>query len=309
LKGFMTEQCQSFDVVSIGNYTKDTIVTAAGTTHADGGGVNYSAHAALALERDVAAIMRLAAEDFHVVRNLEEAGITVFATATPSSTLMRLEYPSDNPDERILTVADTAGSFAPEQVGPIAAKAFIISPSLRGEMPAETIRALREKRALISADAQGFIRVRHPDGRLEHLPWPEQEEVLALIDILKADAVEAEALTGEADMKAAAQMLADQGPGEVIITHRDGIVLLAEGELHEAEFHAESMAGRSGRGDTCVGSYVAARLEHPPEEALLWSVATTSLKVAVPGPFRRPVSDIVDLLERHYRGAPVPGGI
>jgi sugar/nucleoside kinase (ribokinase family) len=305
----MTQERQHFDVATIGNYTKDTIVTAAGTTNADGGGVNYSAHAALALGRRVAAVMRLAAEDFHVVRNLEEAGITVFATATPSSTLMRLEYPTDNPDERILTVAGTAGAFTPEQVGPIEARSFIISPSIRGEMPAETIRVLREKNAMISADAQGFIRVRRADGRLEHLPWPEQQEVLGLIDILKADVVEAEALTGEADIVAAARALAAQGPPEVIITHRDGIVLLADGKIHQEVFHAESMLGRSGRGDTCVGSYVAARLEHPPEEALRWSVATTSLKLAVPGPIRRSYPEIVDLLEKHYRGAVVPGAI
>ena len=52
----MTQESQSFDVATIGNYTKDTIVTAAGTTHADGGGVNYSAHAALAL--GLAALIR-----------------------------------------------------------------------------------------------------------------------------------------------------------------------------------------------------------------------------------------------------------
>ncbi len=299
----MTIKDARFDVATIGNFTKDTIVTAAGTSYADGGGVNYSANAALALGRKVAAIMRLAAEDFHVVRALEDAGITVFATATPSSTLMRLEYPTDNPDERTLTVADHAGSFTPDQVRAVDAAAFIISPSFRGEMPIETIRALREKDAMISADAQGFIRVRHPDGRLEHLPWPEQEEVLGLIDILKADVVEAEAMTGEADIKRAAELLAAQGPREVIITHRDGIVLLADGQMLEADFHAESMLGRSGRGDTCVGSYVAARLEHPPEEALRWSAAVTSMKVSVPGPIHRSYQEIVDFVDKKYRGA------
>jgi sugar/nucleoside kinase (ribokinase family) len=299
----MNNTSRRYDVATIGNYTKDTIVTAAGTSHADGGGVNYSAHAAHALGRSVAAIMRLAAEDFHVVRALEEDGITVFATATPSSTLMRLEYRTDNPDERILTVAATAGSFTPEQVRSIEARAFIISPSIRGEMPVETIRELRLKDAVISADAQGFIRVRRPDGRLEHVPWPEQEQVLGLIDILKADVVEAEALTGEPDIRKAAKALAAQGPKEVVVTHRDGIVVLADGQIFEADFHAESMLGRSGRGDTCIGSYVAARLEHPPEEALRWSAAVTSMKVAVPGPIRRGYEDIVDLIERKYRGA------
>ena len=162
---------------------------------------------------------------------------------------------------------------------------------------------------MISADAQGFIRHRHPDGRLEHLPWPEQDEVLGLIDILKADVVEANAMTGAADIKKSAEILAAQGPREVIITHRDGIVLLANGEFLEADFHAESMLGRSGRGDTCVGSYVAARLEHPPEEALRWSAAVTSLKVAVPGPIRRSFEDILDLVNEKYRETAVSGSV
>ena len=299
----MPDNTHNFDVVTIGNYTKDTIITPARTLHADGGGVTYSAHAAKTLGRKVAAITRLAKEDFHVVRSLEEFGVTVFATETPSSTLMQLEYPTDNPDERILTVADTAGSFTADQVRGVNARAFIISPSIRGEMPIETIRELRKKNAMISADAQGFIRVRRPDHRLEHVTWPEHPEVLALIDVLKADVVEAEALTGEADMKLAAKTLTAQGPREIVITHRDGIVVLADGEFFEAEFHAQSMEGRSGRGDTCVGSYVAARLEHPPEEALRWSAATTSLKIAVPGPIRRPYEEIVDLVEEKYKGA------
>jgi sugar/nucleoside kinase (ribokinase family) len=301
----MNEKTYTFDVVSIGNYTKDTIVNAAGTQYADGGGVTYSAHAAHTLGRNVAAVTRLAAEDFHVVRNLEEAGISVFATETPSSTLMRLEYPTDNPDERILTVADTAGSFTPDQVRPFEAKAFIVSPSFRGEFPIETLHELRKKETLISVDAQGFIRVRRPGGQLEHVDWPEQRQVLSLVDILKTDVVEAEAMTGKSDIRRAAEELASQGPREVVITHRDGIVVSAGGSILAAEFHARSMAGRSGRGDTCVGSYVAARLHYPPEEAIYWSAATTSLKMEVPGPIRRSFEDITDLVEREYRGANV----
>ena len=64
-------------------------------------------------------------------------------------------------------------------------------------MPIETIQELRSKDTMISADAQGFIRIRRPDHRLEHVTWPEQQEVLALIDILKADIVEAEALISQ----------------------------------------------------------------------------------------------------------------
>ncbi len=249
--------------------------------------------------------MRLAAEDFHVVRALEEAGITVFATATPSSTLMRLEYPTDNPDERILTVADHRRVPSRRtRCGPSMPKRSSSARPFRGEMPIETIRELREKDAMISADAQGFIRVRHPDGRLEHLPWPEQEEVLASGRHPQGRCGRGRGHDrGSRIMKLAAKALAAQGPREIVITHRDGIVVLADGQILEAEFHAQSMLGRSGRGDTCVGSYVAARLEHPPEEAILWSAATTSLKVEVPGPIRRSYEEIVDLIEQKYKGA------
>ena len=37
---------KQYDFVTVGNYTKDTIVSAAGTRYVDGGGYNYAAHAA-----------------------------------------------------------------------------------------------------------------------------------------------------------------------------------------------------------------------------------------------------------------------
>ena len=82
--------------------------------------------------------------------------------------------------------------------------------------------------------------------------------------------------------------------------------MLAEGEFFDAQFHARSMLGRSGRGDTCIGSYVAARLGCSAEEAIRWSAATTSLKIETPGPIRRPYEDIVDLVEEKYKGAHSP---
>jgi sugar/nucleoside kinase (ribokinase family) len=301
----MSARKHDFDVATIGNYTKDTIVNASGTLHADGGGFSYAAYAALSLGCKVAAITRLAVEDFHVVRNLEEAGITVFATETPSSTLMRLEYPTDNVDERLLSVAATAGSYTPEQVRAVDAKAYIISPSFRGEMPIGVFQELRTSGAMISVDVQGFVRIRHDDGRLEHVEWPERREVLALVDILKADAVEAESLTGEADIRRAARAMAALGPREIVITHRNGILVYADEEFFEAEFHSKAIVGRSGRGDSCLGSYTAARLEHPPEEAIGWSAAVTSLKMEANGPILRKYEEIVDLVEDQYSGVRV----
>ena len=289
-----------YDVATVGNYTKDTIVTSAGTRHVDGGGFNYAAFAAAALGLKVAAITRLSAEDTHVVDALRRAGIDVFATTTLTSTLMRLEYPTANVDERILAVAATAGSFTTDQVRAVEARAFVISPSIRGELPLEVIQELRKRETTISVDAQGFVRVRKANGRLRHQEWPERGQVLALVDILKVDAVEAESLTGETDIRRAASALGRLGPREVVLTHRKGLLVHAEDGFHEAEFHSASLVGRSGRGDTCLGSYVAARLSTQPAEATLWAAAATSLKLEAEGPLRKSRQEIEEFMRREY---------
>jgi len=291
-----------YDVATIGNYTKDTIVTSAGTRQVDGGGCTYAAFAAAALGCRVAVITRLAAEDWHVVAALERAGIGAFPTATRASTLMRLEYPTANVDERILTAASTAGSFTAEQVRGIEARAFVISPSIRGEVSAEVIEELRRQETIVSADAQGFVRVRDADGTLHHHEWPERGRVLALLDILKVDAVEAESLTGERDIRRAASALARLGPREVVLTHRKGLLVHAEDGFHEAEFHSASLVGRSGRGDTCLGAYVGARLSTLPAGATLWAAAVTSLKMEAQGPIRRSRAEIEEFKQRVYGG-------
>ena len=58
----------------------------------------------------------------------------------------------------------------------------MISGSIRGELPLEVMQVLGSKDALVSADIQGFIRIRRPDGRLEHTAWTERREFLGLVD-------------------------------------------------------------------------------------------------------------------------------
>ena len=296
----MAGQSKKYDIVIFGNYTKDTIITPAGTRYVDGGGFNYGAHAARMLGLSVAAVTRLAQEDQRVVDKLKGIGVDVYPCYTPSSTHMVLEYRSANPDDRILRCAMTAGSFTPDQFEALEAKAYLMNGSIRGEIPLEVVRSLRKKNALLVADLQGFIRIIASDTTLLHAPWPEKEEHLKLVDVLKTDAVEAESLTGESDIKKAATALAKMGPKEVVLTHKDGILVLADGVFYEAPWRNRSLIGRSGRGDTCIASYIAKRLTEPPQVAIIWSAATTSLKMEAEGPFLRSVSDVRDFIAKEY---------
>src|ERR1035438_2159636 len=293
-----------YDIVIFGNYTKDTIVSPAGTRSVDGGGFNYGAHVAAMMGLKTAAVTRLAREDVRVVEVLTRLGVDTYPTYTHDSTVMRLYYPTTNPDERTLTVTTTAGSFTPDQFADLSARAFLINASIRGEVGMDVIEELDRKGGLLVADLQGFIRVVSPDGTLKFEPWPEKAEVLAHIDILKTDAVEAEALTGEKDMKAAARKLAELGPMEIVLTHRDGVLVLAQGEFFAAPFLPQKLVGRSGRGDTCIASYVARRLSAPPAAATVWAAAATSLKLEAEGPIRRSKADVEALVRKSYANAP-----
>jgi sugar/nucleoside kinase (ribokinase family) len=290
---------KSYDIVCIGNYTKDTIISPSGTRYVDGGGMNYAAHAAASLGFQVGVVTRLAKEDARVVDKFTAAGIDCFPVYTPSSTLMCLEYPTENPDIRTLSVGATAGAITVSQVQSIEMRAAVIGSSLRGEVGIDVIRTLKDKKVILAADMQGFVRVLHGQ-ELKYEPWPEMQEALSYLDILKSDAVEAEFLTGETDIYKAANFYSDLGPKEIVLTHKDGVLILADGKAHNYGFFSKNLNGRSGRGDTCIGSYVAMRLTKSSLEAGIWAAAVTSLKMEKLGPFNRPLGDVEALIRARY---------
>jgi sugar/nucleoside kinase (ribokinase family) len=289
-----------YDVAFVGHYTKDTIVSASGTRVVDGGACNYGANVAARMGLRTAVVTRLSREDWRVVEGLERLGVDVHARATPESTCLRLVYPTTNVDQRTIYVASSAGPFMPVEVEPLQARAFLIGASLRGEVGLDVIAALRRKQTLLVADVQSFLRI-NQEGILVAAAWPEKERVLSQLDVLKTDAVEAELLTGQTDIEAAARQIAAWGPREVVLTHRDGLLVYTAGLFHRVGFFPQTLVGRSGRGDTCIASYVCKRLSASPAEACVWAAAVTSLKLEAEGPFRRDITEIEELIRRKYQ--------
>jgi sugar/nucleoside kinase (ribokinase family) len=291
---------KQYDVIYVGNYTKDTIITPEGTRSVDGGGMNYAAHAGKQLGMKAAIVTCLAKEDEYVVENIRADGIDCYPIYSQFSTLMTLEYKTHDVDKRNLYVKSIAGTIKPEHLDGLESKAIVVSPSVRGEVEPAFFTAMRRKNGiLLSADVQGFVRVLRGES-LVYEPWGEMAEVLKNLDILKSDAVEAAYLTGEEDIEKAARFYASLGAKEIILTHSEGVLIHAEGKFHHFKFHSESMTGRSGRGDTCVGSYVAKRLSLSPQEAGKWAAAVTSMKVERHGVFDRSIDEVEKFINRYY---------
>ncbi len=212
---------------------------------------------------------------------------------------MQLDYPTTNPDIRTLTVKGTAGTISADEVQNLESKAAVIGTSLRGEVGLEVIQYLKRKDVIVAADVQGFVRVLRGED-LKNEPWEEMAKTLRYIDILKSDAMEALSLTGEKDIYKAAKIYAEMGPKEIVLTHKDGLLIYADGVFHEMGFFPASMKGRSGRGDTCLGSYTALRLDKAPQEAGIWAAAVTSMKMEGLGPFDRSITDVEDFIHKNY---------
>jgi len=288
-----------YDVAFIGHYTQDTIVLPHTTSVSPGGGFLFGSYVIAQMGLRAAVITRLAREDEGVVDDLRRHGIAVMVTLTPETTHERMIYGSDNPDDRALFRTGFAGPFTPEEVSALEARAVIVTASIRGEVPLAVVQALAEKGSPVTIDLQGYLRVER-EGAVVSEMWPEAEQFLRCARVVKADMVEAGLLTGSNDAETASRAIAALGPKEVMITSRQGVSVLAEGEFHWAPWCAQSMAGRTGRGDTCIAAYVGKRLSAPAREALIWAAALTSLKMEKPGPFAEPVSKVEELILREY---------
>jgi sugar/nucleoside kinase (ribokinase family) len=243
---------------------------------------------------------RLAREDKRMIEALESAGVDCFPVYTPSSTLMKLVYKTHDVDQRTLHVTGVAGTVSPNQIACLSARAVVVGTSLRGEVEPVFFEEMRQRAGVITAvDVQGFVRVLRGEN-LVYEPWDDMKAVLKNVDILKSDMVEAEFLTGETVLEKAARVYASYGVKEIVLTHSRGVLIHADGKDYHFEFHSESMDGRSGRGDTCLGTYVVKRLSLQPWEAGKWAAAVTSMKVERLGPFNRPVPEVEAFINHHY---------
>lgn len=272
------------DVAVIGHFAKDRIISCGREEVASGGSVYYGALAMRHLGLCVAVVTRLASADFSRLDELKAAGILVYAKAAPETSGIENVYFTEDMDRRRTRPLGFAGPFCVEDVPEIEAKLWLIGPIMAGEVDMSLLRTI-SGRGPVALDAQGFVRVREGD-QLVFRDWPEKRVGLPYVRYLKVDSAEAEVLTGRTDLREATMVLAGLGVPEVVLTHAQGVLVLAGGAHYEAPFRPQQIKGRTGRGDTCFAAYLTRRLNAPPKEACHFAALVASRKMEVPGPFR-----------------------
>ncbi|MCH7496934.1 MAG: hypothetical protein IH971_03680 [Candidatus Marinimicrobia bacterium] len=293
----------SFDIVVLGQITKDKLVMRGIETEAPGGAVYYCGLALSKLEIKAGVITLINKDDDHYLDAFRNNGVDVFSFETARTTEFTNTYPSKDLDKRISEATAFAGPFTTAHIPAIETKILHIGSLMAGEVPDDLVHYIVERFPKVSLDLQGFLRVPE-EKNLVFKDWPAKKDALRNIHTVKADRVEAEVITGEKDMAKAAKIIVSWGPREVVITYADGVLVYADEEIFEVPFVIESLKGRTGRGDTCISAYLASRLKWSPGDSAKFAAAMTSLKLEKEGPFDRSYQDVIHKLasDYHYQG-------
>jgi sugar/nucleoside kinase (ribokinase family) len=288
---------REFDIMMVGNFAVDKLIVDGLEEIASGGGVFYGSIAAQHVGAQVAVVTRLHPDEFWRLEDMKAEGVVVYPIAAEGTSGIANYYQSSNMETRICKPIGFGGKYNIAEIPDIDAKVIMLSPLYDGEVDLDLLKLLA-KRAPLSLDIQGFVRVPVEDG-LEFRPWADVSEGLKHITYLKVDRSEAEYLTGMSDLRLAARELHAMGPKEIVLTQSSGVTVFADGQFYESPFTPRSLIGRTGRGDTCFCTYIAKRLQSDEQIACQWAGVVTSLKQEKPGPWlgtREEVEKI--LLER-----------
>jgi sugar/nucleoside kinase (ribokinase family) len=278
----MKAETETFDVVVIGHFAKDQLIVDGKGDLSSGGSVYYGSVALSRLGLKVAIVTRLHPDDFPRLDEVEREGIRVFANPAPETSGIANFYTSADMERRVCKPLGFAGPFSRQDIPDVTARVFHVGPIIAGEIDLPLLAYLASL-SPVGLDVQGFVRVREGDD-LVFREWKDVEEGLSYVTYLKVDRAEAELLTGETDLRVAARLLSALGPSEVLVTQSSGVTLFADGQIYQAPFTPRSLAGRTGRGDTCFATYLGKRLDATPGTACRFAAAVTTLKQERPGP-------------------------
>jgi sugar/nucleoside kinase (ribokinase family) len=287
---------ERYDIVTIGHVTHDNQTYRGKTTWFTGGGAYFCAFAAKASGARARVVTRLAQEDHGLLEGLRAAEIDVLALPSRATTSIENIFETDDLDKRTVRLLSQADPFRLEDIPEEAAQLYNLTGLFRGEIPPELIEPL-SRRGKVALDLQGVLRTSE-GGRFSWQDWPDKERYLPHLEFLKADSLESAVITGSEDRYEAIRRLRGWGAREVMVTHSSEVIVYDGRHVHAAPFDPANLSGRTGRGDTCFGSYLAWRLQHGVEESLRYAAALTSMKMETPGPFQGSIEDVLARLSR-----------
>lgn len=279
-----------YDMVIVGHITHDLLNDRGKITEFIGGAAYFSSFAAARSGARMLVLTKMAKEDFGLLGGLRDEGIEVVALPSRRTTRIENIFETEDVDRRSVRLLSQADPFYLEEIPDVQSTIYDLAGLFKGEIDPCLLSTL-SKRAQVALDLQGMLRA-DEGGSFLWQDWPEKKEYLPCVTFLKADSLESEVITGNANRHEAAKILHGWGAKEVMVTHSSDVIVYDGIKVHSAPFNPANLSGRTGRGDTCFGSYMAWRLNHGIEESLRYAAALTSIKMERPGPFQATTDEV-----------------
>lgn len=291
----------TYDLMIIGPATRDLNIDYTGAEdRSTGGAVTFCTPAATAAGAKVFAAVKISPDDGDIIRGFRMSPEDIALLPSEKTTLMKNVYFTPDRERRDASCPAQSDPILPEEIPDVDCRLYHLAGLLYGDFPHELIKFLHGK-GLVSADAQGFLR-HNEEGKLCFHDWADKLKYLPYMDFLKTDAAEAEILTGLTDRAAAARQLYAWGAREIVISHNTEMLAYDGRDLFTCPVKARNLSGRTGRGDTTFGAYLAMRMTGAGmEEALRYATACVSLKMETPGVFTGTRADVENYIREFYQ--------
>ena len=230
-----------YDLMLIGPATRDVNIDYTGKSVDEiGGAVFFCAAAAKAANAKVCVSVKIHPEDSDILDAFTLPREDVFLLPSAHTTLMRNTYFTADRERRKAECLQQSDAITPAQIPEVDCGLYHLAGLLYGDFPNELIVSLSQ-RGKVSADIQGFLR-HNEDGTMNFHDWKDKLEYLPYFDFLKADAAEAEILTGTDDRRAAAKMLYDWGAKEILISHNSEMLVYDGSDYYTCPVKARNLS-------------------------------------------------------------------
>ncbi|MBN2009333.1 hypothetical protein JW960_08300 [candidate division KSB1 bacterium] len=290
-----------YDITFIGHMCYDEIIPFEGDPHiAPGSAVLCGAMVAAQVEKKVAAVVKMAEKDEHILKAMHDVGVDTYLIPAQETTFSRVLHESANMDERTLTLVKSAGLISIADVPELETTCAHLAGISDTEFDMELMKGLKSRGYSLSTDMQSFVRHVTPSRVIEYSDVAAKQEIAGMMDKLKLDVVEARILTGADDLEKAAIIIESWGCPEIVITQSDGVLARVNGKTYYEKFSNSNVSGRTGRGDTTFAAYLSHRLDHGVAESLKFAAAVVSIKMETPGPFSGTLDDVYKRIKEKH---------
>jgi sugar/nucleoside kinase (ribokinase family) len=293
---------KEYDITFVGHMCYDEIIPFGGKPHvAPGSAVLCGAMVAPRIGKTVAAVVKMAKKDEHILQPMKDAGVDTYLIPSKETTYSRVLHESENVDERKLTIVRSAGIITINDVPMLKSMCVHLAGISDTEFDMALMKGLKSRGYSLSVDIQSFVRHVTPvTHEIQFSDVMNKKDIAGMMDKLKLDVVEARILTGTDDLEKAAAIVESWGCPETVITHAQGVLARVNGKTYYEKFSNSNVSGRTGRGDTTFSAYLSWRLDHNPGESLKFAAALVSIKMETPGPFKGTLEDVLRRLKEKH---------